>query len=270
MIDELVSLFNKGEVEQAIEEANRAVAAKPRELPLRLILVQLVCFTGDWLRVEKISKQLAALDHEKEHVALTGFIDSMSAAEEQRRAVWTEGMVPEFVQPPDEVTQKLLWAWSCMRNKDVTQYADSLAWVMEHAADLTLTVGGQSHAGFRDLDDPTCIILEAHTMQGNYVWIPHSLVATVDVARPTRLVDHLWSRARLTLHDGSALVMFLPGTYFHSFDEGAGAPLRMGRATEWGDVDGVEIGRGRRIFAAGDEEFTVFDLNEATLTGAAS
>lgn len=266
MLDQLIQLFNQGRLTEAIELGNQGAASQPRDLPLRLVLVQLVCFTGDWTRVERIVKQMELLDSKQEHLALTNFVDRMVMAERQRKSVWTEGLVPEFSQAPDEATQKLLWAWSCRRSGDLTQYADSLQWVLENAPPMSLVIGDTTHDGLRDMDDMTCTILEAHTMQGTYFWIPLQSIARIDVAKPTRPVDHLWSRARLSLTDGSDLLAFLPGLYFHSFGAGVDDQLKLGRQTAWHtDEQDQEIGLGRRSFVAGDSDFTYFDFQHATL-----
>lgn len=265
MIDEIIQLFNQGELDQAIQATNQAVAKNPRDLSLRLVLVQLVCFTGNWERVEKIVQQLQVLDADNEHAALTNFINTLSIAEIQRRAVWNDGMVPEFVETPDEVTSKLLWAWGCARKKDAAQYSDSIDWVLENSPELTLTMDGKEYAGFRDLDDRTCTVFEAHTLHGVYLWIPHALIHTIEIAKPTRLIDHIWSSARITLKNETNLGVYIPGLYFNSFDEGQPEEIKLGRSSVWTDVDGIERGLGRRVFGAGDDEFTLFDLANATL-----
>lgn len=264
MIDDIIQLFNQGKLGQAIDSANQAVAKNPKDLHLRLVLVQLVCFVGNWERVEKISKQLQVLDTENEHLMLTNFIEQLSIAEIQRAAVWNDGMVPEFVETPDPVTQKLLWAWSCAREGKTQEYQDSIGWITENAEAPTLKVGDQSYEGFRDFDDRTCTVFEAHTHQGTYLWIPHSLVATIDVSRPRRLVDHIWSPARIKLKNETDLSVFLPGLYFHSFQDGQPEEIKLGRTTEWTDVNGIEQGAGRRMFAAGEDEFTLFDFADAS------
>ncbi|MEL7498852.1 MAG: type VI secretion system accessory protein TagJ [Planctomycetota bacterium] len=265
MIDDIVQLFNQGELTQAIEQGNQAVAKNPRDLELRLVLIQLVCFTGDWERVEKIVRQLQVLDSANEHMALTNFVNQLSIAEIQRAAVWNDGMVPEFVETPDDVTKKLLWAWNCARKGDADQFRESIDWVLEQTPELKLELGGQSHGGFRDLDDRTCTIFEAHTLHGVYLWIPHAIVDSIDIAKPTRLIDHIWSHARVKLKNGTDLTVYLPGLYFHSLGPDQPESIKLGRTTEWTDVDGFEQGAGRRIFGAGDDEFTLFDFSEAKL-----
>jgi type VI secretion system protein ImpE len=267
-MDNLISLFNEGKLTQAIEEGNAAVGQNPRDLPLRLVLVQLVCFTGNWDRVEKIAQQLKLLDSDHEHIALTGMIDNLSIGEIQRAAVWNDGMVPEFLETPDEVTNKLLWAASCLRSGEADKHQEALAHVLENAPRVSLKIGDDCYEGFRDLDDLTPTVFEAFTVQGNYVWLPHHLVKSIQVTRPTRLIDHLWNKARILLQDGTSLAMFLPGLYFNSFDDQSSDTLKLGRETVWPETDQVSLasmGRGRRIFGAGEDEFTLFDFEDASL-----
>lgn len=264
MMDELIGLFNQGKLTEAIEQANKAVGKNPADLSLRLLLVQLVCFTGNWERVEKIAKQLKALDHDQEHLALTGLIDHLSIGELQRQAVWLDGMVPDFVESPDEVTNQLLWAWNCFRTGETKQYQEALENVLEQTPLLSVQLEGNSHNGVRDLDDLTCTIFEAFTVQGNYLWLPQHLVKTVQVSRPTRPIDHLWHKTRVTLHSGTSLVLFFPGLYFCPSDTELSDSLRLGRKTIWEETSVGDVGRGRRVFGAGDEEFTLLDFQDVT------
>lgn len=267
MINEIVEKFNLGQLDEAIQMANDGVRDQPTNLPLRLVLVQLLCFTGNWERVERIVKQIEALDSQQEHLALVNFINQLSIGEIQRKAVWTEGMVPEFVQPVDNVTQKLLWSWSCLRKGDHDGYFEALDFVLENSPEVSLHINDQTFEGFRDLDDQTCVVFEAHTLQGNYLWIPHSAVASMSISKPTRPVDYLWTSCRMRLHDGTDLILYLPGLYYHSFDSELAPALRLGRETRWvEDAGGAPIGQGRRIFTAGEEEFTLFDFDSASFS----
>lgn len=266
-MEELINLFNQGKLTEAIAHANTEVGKNPRDLPLRLVLVQLVCFTGNWERVEKVAQQLKVLDSDQEHIALTGMIDNLSIGELQRAAVWRDGMVPEFLETPDDVTNKLLWGLTCLRGGQSEKFAEALDYVLENTPRVTLKANDQEHVGFRDLDDVTATVFEAFTVQGNYMWLPHHLVKTIQVSKPTRLVDHLWNKARITLHDDRNLALFLPGTYFNSSDDASNDNLKLGRETVWPEDDEVQLssmGRGRRIFGAGDEEFTLYDFADAS------
>jgi protein involved in temperature-dependent protein secretion len=137
--------------------------------------------------------------------------------------------------------------------------------VLENTPLLTLNIDGNHHTGFRDLDDQTCTVFEAHTIRGDYLWIPHHTVKKIEVSKPTRLVDHLWSKARVKLTDDTDLVVYFPGIYFSSFGSDIDDSLRLGRETIWKDDTGLDVGFGRRIFGAGDEEFTLFDFENVTL-----
>lgn len=269
MIEEMVQLFNESKLTEAIQIGNDAVAKNPRDLEVRIVLAQLVCFTGNWDRVEKITGQLLALDSERSHAALTNLISKLASGEVRRKAVWDEGVMPDFVQPPDEATKKTLWAMNCYRAGNASEFVESVDLALENAGEQRVTIDGASFDGFRDLDDTTCTVLEAHTLQGVYCWVPMAGIRSIDVAKPTRLVDHLWAAARIELEDNKKLSVYLPTTYYHSFDTDVSDSIRLGRETVWVDDDALGLseckGRGRRIFVAGDDEFTVFDLVDAKL-----
>ena len=144
-MDELITLFNQGKLTEAIEKANAEVAKNPRDMPLRLVLVQLVCFTGNWERVEKVAQQLKALDSDQEHIALTGMVDNLSIGELQRAAVWRDGMVPEFIETPDEATNKLLWALSCLRSGETDDYHQAMDFVLENSPTVKLKLDAVSY-----------------------------------------------------------------------------------------------------------------------------
>ena len=121
----------------------------------------------------------------------------------------------------------------------VDDYHVAMDFVLENAPVVKLKINDQEHVGFRDLDDVTATVFEGFTMQGNYVWLPHYLVNSIEVTRPTRLVDHLWNKARMTLHDGRSMVLFLPGIYFNSTDESSNDALKLGRETLWPETEDV-------------------------------
>lgn len=264
MLQSAMDHFNKGELATAISLCNDVVKEKPRDLSAKLILVQFLCFTGDWARVSTVLNQIQTLDSDKQHTQLVTFIESLVRAEGDRKAVWTEGLVPEFPDSPDEITKKLLWAWNCLREGNVDDYKSALAVVDESASSVRLMLNGKTYEGFRDLDDMTSIVFEAHSLTGTYFWIPISSIRSISVSKPTRPIDYLWNHARLTMTDDSKLAVYLPALYFHSYD--SEETIQLGRETRWENNNiEIEMGLGRKLFTAGDEEFSFFDLEDAQL-----
>lgn len=266
MINKIIELFNAGKLREAITESNQVVASHPRDLKPRIVLAQLVCFTGDWERAQKVVDQLKSLDTDHAQAPLVNFLNAMVMAEIQRRQVWLSGALPEFVEAPGEVESKLLWAWNCRRSGEMDQFNEAMAFVQENAPVCSLVRDSKSYEGLRDLDDMTAVIFEAHSIHGSHYWLPISQVEKLDVSPPTRPVDFLWNSARLTLRNGNEARMYFPGTYFHSFDQ-ENDDFKLGRSTEWNaGEDGGDRGFGRKIFVAGDDEFTFFDFNDVQIT----
>ena len=266
MIEKVIEHFNSGKLQQAIEDSNQLVAANPRDLTPRVVLAQLVCFNGDWERAAKVVQQLKTLDTSQEQAPLVNFLDAMITAEKQRDEVWTQGALPEFVEPPSEVESKLLWAWNCRRSGEMNQFKESLEFVLENAPACSVQLGPKKLDGLRDLDDMTATIFEAHSIHGAHYWLPMRQIEKLEVSPPTRPIDFLWNSARLKLRNGQEARMYFSGTYFHTF-QSENDDLKLGRISEWGsDEAGHEVGMGRKIFVADEDELTFFDFTEADFT----
>lgn len=266
MIEKIIEHFNAGNLQRAIDESNQLVANNPRDLKPRIVLAQLICFTGNWDRAAKVVEQLKTLDSSQEQTPLVNFLGAMIAAEVQRSQVWLEGALPEFVESPSEVESKLLWAWNCRRSGEIEQYQEAMQYVMDNAPTCTLQRESKKLAGFRDLDDMTATILEAHSIHGAHYWLPIASVEKLDVAQPTRPIDFLWNSVRLTLRNGQEARMYIPGTYFHTFSQDSDE-LKLGRTSEWvTDESGAEIALGRKVFVADEDEFTLFDFTETEIS----
>ena len=260
MIDPIISLFNQGNLKDALQQSNELVRDNPRSLEPRVLLAQLICFSGNWERAEKVINQLKTMDTDSEHAALTNLLDQMVSAELQRKSVWLQGAVPEFAVEPDEATKKLLWAWNCRREGKTEEYSTALQWVLENSPTVNLNRDGQNLGVMRDLDDMTCTVLEANSLYGSYYWLPLATISKVEVSMPTRPIDFLWNSARIKFTNDSEARMYLCGTYFSSFENGEDRFL-LGRESEWqADQNGLEIGLGRKLFVAEDDEFTFFDF----------
>ena len=145
MIDELIELFNEGLLSEAIEKGNRHVADNPRDMVSRLLLLQFVCFTGHWDRVERIVKQLATLDASDEYAPLTNFVSKLAAAERKREAVWNHGQLPQFMTQPEELQKKALWAINCRREEQLEKYEESMDWILDNAPEHQVETVSYTH-----------------------------------------------------------------------------------------------------------------------------
>lgn len=265
-IQNILQRFNEGQLQEAIDVCTQSVTKAPMDLRLRLVLAQLICFTGDWARVNKIVDQACKLDRQQEHIVLTSLIQQMVKAEEHREAVWLRGAVPDFLLEPSAVDKKMLWLAGCFRENQFEQAIQARDEVESLRPRHAIQIAGETYPDLRDTHDLTATFLEAHSMTGQYYWIPFSAIERMDVSPPRRLMDYLWNQARVHIRNQSELILYLPGTYFGSCQSDDEA-IRLGRASALTQhASGLTLGLGRRVFQLGDEfEADPFEFQSAML-----
>jgi type VI secretion system protein ImpE len=120
---------------------------------------------------------------------------------------------------------------------------------------------------------PVCEVVTA----GHYRWLPFSDIAAWQIARPSSLVDLVWTPCALTLVDGTAMRGFMPARYpgsdtagsdtadFRVADGDGRDALRLGRLTVWQDAarTGV-IALGQKTWATSAGDFSLFELEACT------
>jgi type VI secretion system protein ImpE len=98
--------------------------------------------------------------------------------------------------------------------------------------------------------------------QGSYFWVPLEKVELIATNPPKFPRDLLWIAARLETHGGESGQVFLPSLYPDSFSH-ADEQVRLGRQTDWlGDDAGPILGRGLRMFLAGDDASTLLEWRQ--------
>lgn len=265
-IDEVLGLFNSGKLNDAISTCTEAVSKAPMDLRMRLVLAQLTCFTGDWERVEKIVGQVKSLDKSQEHMLLTNVITQLSDAEKTRQQVWEKGLVPDFLAEPDELDKKTMWAANSHRESNSEELKTSMEFIEGHRKKYPVHLDEQNFSDFRDAHDLTATFFEAHSVSGQYYWIPFSIVEKIDVSQPKRPMDFLWNQARISIKDHPELVFYLPGTYAGTFAT-KNENLLLGRESAFQtDDNNLTIGTGRRVYQLGDDfEADLFEFKSMNL-----
>ena len=86
---------------------------------------------------------------------------------------------------------------------------------------------------------------------GAYLWIPLEHVESIETEKPTRLRDLLWIPAMVktgpAFRDTELGEVLLPVLAPFSYKSGDSL-VRLGRATGWDEVDGVNVPFGQRLF----------------------
>jgi type VI secretion system protein ImpE len=243
-------LFRTGQLQQAIDEQIKSVKASPADHARRLFLFELLAFAGD---LERARRQIEAVRYEE--IELESAVQSyrkLLDAEQARRRVFQEGIMPQFLIKPPEHLGKRLEAVNALRAGRPAEAVTLLAEASQAAPEIRGTLNDKPFDDLRDCDDlfgPTLEVM-AH---GDYYWLPLEQVEVVSANAPRFPRDLLWFPVRLEVRDGPAGDVFLPvlysGSHEHTDDR-----IRLGRLTDWQSQEGGPVrGVGLRQFLAGEE-----------------
>lgn len=244
-IEEATGLVRAGQLGFAIEHVVQDVKGRPTDVRLRILLFELLCFSGDWARAEK---QLEVIGHQNvdSEIGVQVYRHAIKA-ERDRRQVLQEGVQPHFfIEPPGYVDLQLkalaeMRASHGQRGREAYMHAKS-QWPM-----LKGKLNGKDFSGFRDSNDLLGPILEV-IVRDQYAWLPFEQVSRMELDSPKKLRDSIWVSAQLEMIDGTAGRMFIPALYASSADHGS-EDIKLGRKTDWLEVvDHVFEAIGLRMF----------------------
>ena len=255
-------LFHAGKLAEAVAAAGAAVKRAPQDLGARILLAELLAFSGNAERADVILDAAADVDPTAA-VAVAEF-RQLLRAEVARRQLFRDGRVPEFLGEPTEAQRHALAALVAARSGDLAE-AVRLAEAAEAARPHTAgTRDGHAFEDMRDADDLLAGSFEVLTTTGKYYWVPIERVETVEFHPPKRPRDLLWRRASMSVASGPHGDVYIPTTYAAA-DGAADASLLLGRSTDWtGPEAGPVRGLGLRTFLVGDAAATIMELTSLT------
>ena len=229
-----MELFKSGRLQEAIQALGEEVRNAPLDARRRTFLFELLCFAGEYDRAEKHLDVLA----DANHGAGLGCLLYRSAvhAERTRQRMFLENSCPLARTSP---------GISGGRN-------------------------GQPLENFCDADERIGASLEVF-VAGSYTWIALEQIATIEVPKPGRLRDLLWTPAVITtapafrsLELGEVLLPVLyPLSWKHPDDS-----VRLGRSTVWedgGDPESAFVPFGQKIFLIDGQEVPILELGRVEL-----
>ena len=251
-------LYKAGKLSEAVAAATAAVKGKPTDIGARGLLAELLSFSDDFTRADKQLEALLQMDP-KVVMGVMLFRQIVHGAQ-ARQDFYTQGRVPEFLQPPGEELQLRLKASIAIREGDMAGAGALLAEADTLLKPIGGTCDGVPFDDIRDLDDLTASVFEVITSTGKFYWIPMSQVEAIEFHAPERPRDLLWRRARMVVRGGPDGEVFLPSLYAGSAaaeDEN----IRLGRATDWQGDDGQPIrGLGQRCLLVGEVDKPIIEI----------
>lgn len=255
-------LFRAGELRAATEAATRDVKSQPTDTRARSLLFELLCFAGEYDRADKQLDVIAQQDAESEWAAQV--YHNLIAGERERRLVFEGKKAPGFLLDAPEFVRLRVDALERLSANRPAEAARLIAESDEARPERAGAVNGTTVDEFVDCDDLLAPVLEFMVLR-DYIWLPFSQIRQFEVAPPERPRDLLWAPIRLTLADGTTRSGYCPGRYFGAERE-TDDRLRLGRLTDWREVDGPTRGVGARVFLAGDQVIGLFELSQVSFS----
>jgi len=228
-----LELFQSGKLHAAIQALGDEVRSAPLDAKRRIFLFELLCFAGDYDRAEKHLDVIAG----GSQAANVGALLYRSAihAERTRQKMFEESSFP----------------------------------MPRKALETSGHFNAEAFTGFADADPRIGGALEVY-VAGSYSWIDFEQIASIEIPRPKRLRDLLWTPAIVTttpeyraMELGEVLLPVLSPLSWKDPDDS----VRLGRSTIWKEdpVHG-EIPVGQKLFLAGDECIPILELGKVELS----
>jgi type VI secretion system protein ImpE len=228
-----LELFQSGELQAAIQALGDEVRNAPLDAKRRIFLFELLCFAGDYDRAEKHLDVVAGASQAANVGAL--LYRSALHAERTRQKMFEDSSFP--------MPRKIIQGSGHFDAGDFSGFADADA-----------RIGGA---------------LEVF-VAGSYRWIDFEQIASIEIPRPKRLRDLLWTPAMVTMAPeykamelGEVLLPVLSPLSWKESDDA----VRLGRSTNWKqDPIHGEIPVGQKLFLAGEECIPILELGRIELS----
>jgi len=249
--------FHAGHLNDALQAATDSVREDPMDLDKRLLMAQLLCFIGD---LERADKQLEVITQQDAEAAVgTTVLRHLIRAETDRQAFFTEGRLPQFIEPPSETMKHRLEASVLLRDGDRSGAVERLA-KANASINGNAEVDGASCDDFRDLDDLLAGVFEVLSANGRYYWFELHQLDSLTFEQPEQPCDLLWRPAEMKVRNGPDGRIFVPVCYPGSHEFVDDDEIRLGRATEWIGDDDLIQGRGHRMYHVNGESRGIIQL----------
>lgn len=268
----LQQLLAGGALDDALARVEAQIKAAPADADLRAAFVQLLCLTGNWTRAQTQLKSWAALKPQAQPTVT--LLEQAIRGELQRAAVFAGQDRPRLPGDAYGWAETLFAALRAELQGERAQADDlrnaaleaaalnpgsALVQDSEQAQPFAWLIDGDSRLG------PVCELL----VNGNYFWVPFSVIAEMRFQAPASVTDLVWRHTLVRLVDGSEQVCQVPVRY--PFAPDAQDDLRLARLTEWQPLDEAQqhyIGHGQKVWLNDSAEFSLLTLE--TLTFVAS
>jgi len=252
--------FDAGQLQAAIAAAGDAVRSKPLDHGTRMLLVDLLCFAGDFSRADKHLDTMAQLEPATAVQIALG--RQLLRAEMARQEFFAAGRVPEVAGQLTPDMQARLQASLQIREQDLAAAERTLDVAEQARPHVAGSCDGKPFADLRDLDDLLAGILEVLSPTGKYYWVGLDQLQRLKFFKPETVQDTLWRRAEISVVNGPQGVVYIPVLYPGSAQV-ADDEIRLGRTADWLEpAAGPVRGLGHRMWWIDNEHREFLSLGE--------
>jgi type VI secretion system protein ImpE len=252
-------LLRAGRLNDAITAAQAAVKKTPLDLAGRILLAELLVFSGNLERADVLLDAASTIDPSAALVVAE--FRQLIRADTARRQLYRDGRVPELLTDSTEAQALQLAALVALREGDHAGAARNAAAAEEARPRVPGMHGEVAFDDIRDADDLLAGSFEVFTTTGKYFWIPAERVVTAEFHPPKRPRDLIYRRVSMTVADGPDGDVYMPAIYAGGDD--ISELLRLGRETDWQQTnDGPTRGVGQRVFLLGEEDSAIMELGD--------
>jgi len=231
-------LFQSGQLDEAVKALGVEVRDNPTDARRRTFLFELLCFQGEFDRAEKHLNLLADAGPEARLGAMLYF--SALHAEKTRHELFSR---KEYPSAP----------------------------VSGKPRGGTVTFAGGESQAFEEIEDadPRLGARVELFAAGAYLWIPFEHIEQIEIQDPKKLRDLLWIPALVrtgpAFRDKELGEVLLPVVAPFS-SKRADGQVRLGRATEFDEVDGQSVPFGQRCLLIDGEEIPLLEIRKIEFT----
>ena len=175
------ALFRAGKLDDAVAAAQAALRKAPTDLNARVLLGELLAFTGNLERADVVLDAASAIDPTTALVVAE--FRQLIRADMARRQLFRDGRVPEFLADPTEAQRLQLAALVALRAGDMAEAARQAEAAEAARPRAPGKHGDAAFDDLRDADDLLAGSFEVLTTTGKYFWIPDRARADAGVPR---------------------------------------------------------------------------------------
>jgi type VI secretion system protein ImpE len=225
-------LYQAGKLDEAIQALGVEVRDNPADARRRTFLFELLCFAGEW---ERAAKHLNILAGENKQTDLGAMLyRSALPADRQRHELFEKKEFPTGAVPEDDRGG----TWT-----DADGNSHPFSWI-------------------EDADPRIGARLEMFTA-GAYMWMPFAHIERIEIQKPSRLRDLLWSQALVRTGPGfkgtelGEILLPVLSPFSCKHPDGN---VRLGRMTVWEPEGPDALPYGQRTFLIDDVDVPILQI----------